>query len=607
MRFWRRYATRHYRSYLWGFVFLGLTTALTVAIPTFIEYAVDAIQDEDPSEASTFAWALLFAGLGVMVVRTLSRILFFNPGREIEFDLKSDMFGHLTQMPKRYYDQVRPGEIISRGTNDASMVRVLVGFGSLQFFNVIFLIVFTIGKMIHSNPLLTLYCVVPLIIATLILRRIIRGMFVLVRRSQEQLATLSGRILESYNGAAVLQTFNATKGAQARFDEANDEMLAIGMGLVRIRAWLMPIVRVVGNACLIIVLYVGGSMVVNEAGLTGGELAAFVVYIRIVVGALTGMGWLLNVLQRGWISLTRVYDVLDAPTRRTDADTPLPSPEPGGGHALSVRDLTFSYPDDAAESTAAASPALQNISFDVAAGETVGIFGLTGSGKSTLLHLLARTYEPPEGTVSVDGVDIRSVRLTDYWRAMAYVPQDPFLFSQTIRENIALSASADDIDTDAARERAEAAADAAQLSGDLASLPEGLDTTVGERGITLSGGQRQRAALARAFYRDFDLLLLDDVLSAVDHATEKRLIDAIYARAQGGTTLVVSHRISVLRRAHRIIVLDGGKLVATGTHASLVANDVEPYAKTWRLQQARAQIEAETTAPVTESAGDSHV
>lgn len=606
-RFWRGYIRRHTRSFLAGGLFLLATTALTIAIPVFVQHAVDAISAGTASDAVGWAWAILIAGVAIMGVRTLSRIYFFNPGRVVEYDLKNDLFAHLTEMPQRYFDRVRPGEIISRGTNDTGSVRALVGFGSLQLFNVVMTLALTLGQMLLTNVLLTLLCVVPLAIAGFVLRYAIAKMLILVTKSQQQVAVLSDRALETYNGAVVLQSFNAIGGATRRFDEANAGLRDLSLGLVGVQSWLLPIVQVVGNLCLIIILYAGGRMVI-EHDLTKGELAAFSVYIRTVAGALFGLGWLVNALQRGWVSLKRVYEVLDVPNDRpTTGTVPLPTPEPGaGGSAIAVRSLTFRYPvpprrggEAAQGNTVLDAPVagpdgedrrpivLEDVSFELKPGEVVGIFGLTGAGKSTLLNVLGRVYEPPPGTVFIGGVDVRDVPLAEFWRELAYVPQDAFLFSTTIRENIGLAGALGERD-DA---RVEAAAAAAALTDDLPSLPDGLDTVVGERGVTLSGGQRQRTALARAFYRHFSMLLLDDVLSAVDHATEKRLIAAIYEQAKGGTTLIVSHRVSVLRRADRVLVLDGGRLVASGSHAELLAAGVEPYTRTNRLQEARELVE----------------
>ena len=588
-RFLRRYATPHLKSYAAGLGFLLATTGLTVAIPAFVQAAVDAIQGSaDSDKAIGLAWAIIAAGLGVMLVRTLSRVLFFNPGRVIEYHLKSDLFRHLTELPRSFYDRMRPGEVVSRGTNDAQAVRGFIGFGSLQVFNVALTLVLTVGKMVLTDWRLTLWVLVPLLLAVMVLRLAIRQMFILTRRTQEALGAMSSRTLELYGGATVMQTLNATAMATERFEAQNKVLLDIGQRLAFVIAWLLPIVDIVGNLCLVLLLFVGGSMVV-EGSLTPGELAAFAVLIRLVAGGLNSLGWVVNALQRGWISLTRVYEVADAPVRTGD-DGHLPMPTPRSsedrGHALEVRDLTFRYPprgDAGNGREARETPAVANISFTARPGETIGIFGVTGAGKTTLLDLLARVHEPPPGTVFIDGQDIRSLDLKAFRGALAYVPQEAWLFSQTLRENVALAALPEDRD-DA---RVEEAVRAAALTDDLAALPAGLETTVGERGVMLSGGQRQRTALARAFYKGFELLLLDDVLAAVDHATEKRLIDEIYARRKGATTLIVSHRVSAIRHADQILVLDEGRVVARGTHDALLADTAGPYWRAWRLQQAR--------------------
>jgi ATP-binding cassette subfamily B multidrug efflux pump len=582
-RFWTLYLRRYAVWYVLGVAFLVATNALTVAIPGFVKHAIDSLAaGEGPRSAVRFAWAILGAGLGIIIVRTLSRTFFFNPGRTAEFRVKNALFDRVLALPRRFFEQMRPGEIISRGTNDSNSVRALAGFASLQLFNVILMLALTLGRMVALDLRLTLTCGIPLVAAALVLRLGVRAMFTLTIEGQQQVATLSDRILETYNGVSVVHAFGALPGVLERFDEANERMLAIGTGLAKVRAWLLPVVSVVGSLCVVLLLWVGGRQVV-EGTLSLGDLAAFSVYINILVTGLTSLGWLVNAVQRGYISLGRVDDVLYADIARPDVTCALPPPPPAG-HSFEVRGLSFRHPD----APEASPPVLDDLSFRIAAGETLGVFGLTGTGKSTLLDLLARVREPAPGTVLLDGVDIREVAVGDYWRRVAYVTQDPYLFSETIRENITLGdGSADDTS------RALEAAAAAELTQDLAALPAGLETVVGERGVTLSGGQRQRVALARAFYRDFDVLLLDDVLSAVDHATEGRLIDAIYKRIdaeRARTAVVVSHRVSVLARADRVIVLDGGRIVAEGTHEQLVRRG-GPYAHAWRLQRAAEALE----------------
>lgn len=579
VRFWLEYAHRYRWVYLVGLICLVATNALTVAIPDFVRRAIDGLAEGRPvDDAIVWCLAILAAGVAVIIVRTLSRTLFFNPGRTIEFRVKNTLFDRLLVLPRIYFDAEKPGDLISRGTNDTNSVRSLAGFAMLQLLNVVLQLVLTVGRMLTMDVTLTLMCVLPLVAAAFILRYAITEMFRLVVEMQSQLGVLSNRILESFNGVNVLQAYNAVPGVRARFEDANDRLLDIGLGLTRIRSFMMPLVMVTGNLCLVVLLYVGGGRVI-EGTLTLGELTAFSVYINILAMSLTFSGFAVNALQRGIAGLDRVYDVIEAEVERPDASAEVPQVGVGG-HALEIRGLAHHWPD-------AKEPALADVSFDVRAGETLGIFGETGSGKTTLLNLLARVYEPPEGSVRLDGVDVRALPIRDYWQDVAYVPQEPHLFSQSIRENIAISTPADDVDPAAVDS---AVVDAA-LAPDLEALPEGLETRVGERGITLSGGQRQRVSLARAFYRDFQLLLLDDVMSAVDHATEKHLIDSVYRRNRGCTTVIVSHRISVLSRADRIIVLDEGRLVESGTHEQLLTG-TGPYAHAWKLQQAAEALEA---------------
>ena len=579
VRFWKEYAHRYRGWYLLGVLCLIATTLLTVAIPTFVQYAIDAL-DAGQGFDGAIKWALiiLIAGLGIIVVRTLSRTLFFNPGRTVEFRVKANLFDHLLRLPQRFFDRVRPGDIISRGTNDANAMRALIGFATLQLFNTIFTLLFSVGRMLMMDVTLTLLCAIPLAISAIVLRHAIIRLFTLHGQNLGQLSTLSNRILESYAGVAVLQAYNALPAAHQRFDRENAVLLDIGERLVTIQQWLMPIMPTIGKLCVVGILYLGGIHVI-EGTLTIGELSAFIAYVNILVAGLFSFGFLLGATQRGYIALGRIYELLDAPIERPPVTTELP-PVPPQGHAITVRGLTYTH-------HGAERPALEGVDFDVHAGETLGIFGLTGSGKSTLLGLLSRIYDPPPGAVRLDGVDVRDVAVRSYWQRVAVVGQEAFLFSRSIAENIALAEPAEAIDHD----RLRAAVQDAALDVDVDAFPDGLNTIIGERGVTLSGGQRQRTALARAFYRDFDVLLLDDVMSAVDHATEKKLIDALYRRSDRKTTLVVSHRISVLTRADRILVLDEGRLVSSGTHAELLETK-GPYAKAWALQQAAERAEA---------------
>ncbi len=582
IRFWKEYASIHKYSYILGIIFLLLTNSLGVLIPKLIQWSIEAFEHEE--SAVYLSVALLGAGVATMVVRTLSRTFIFNPGRTVEYALKKDLFAHLIKLPKAFYEaQMTAGEMINRGTNDTAAVRGLVGFGALQLFNVSMTLTLTLGQMFWLDVWLSLYCVIPLTLASLVLRWAVLKMFTFHRQIMSQNGVFGDRILESYAGVSLIQLFGANKGVNARFDQENDELLSLNEQVQTISVWALPIVSVIGNLCVVLTLYLGGSRLQNHE-LSLGALTAFIVYINLLVSSLTSLGWLTGAIQRGYISLGRVYEVLDAKLDRPVATASLP-PCQEAGRSLEVKNLSFTHPTAELES-------LHEISFSVKAGEVLGIFGLTGSGKSTLLDVLSRTYDPPSSTVFVDETDITQLEVTDYWKELAYVQQSPFLFSQSIKANITLSAdelsahnSAEDYShTSTNDERLAYAIDAACLSGEIESFPQQLMTKVGERGITLSGGQKQRTSLARAFYRENQrLLLLDDVLSAVDHQTEERLIQAIYNRQPACTTLIVSHRMSVLQRADRVIVLNEGQVVDQGTPQELIHKS-GPYADAWQAQ-----------------------
>lgn len=576
LRFWREYASEHKFSYALGILFLLITNSLGVLIPKLVQWSIEAFERGD--NAVHLAVALLGAGVGTMVVRTLSRTFIFNPGRTIEYSLKRELFAHLLRLPRAFYESnMTAGEIINRGTNDTAAVRGLVGYGSLQLFNVAMTLTLTLSQMVILDVELSLWCVVPLIFASMVLRWAVLKMFYFHRRIMSQNGVLGDRILESYAGVSLVQLFSAKSGVEARFNKENTELLNLSERVQMIAVWALPIVSVIGNICVVITLYLGGSKL-RSGEMSLGALTAFIVYINLLVSSLTSLGWLTGAIQRGYISLGRVYEVLDASLDRAEVTERLPTCDPRG-RGLEVRGLRFTHPTADRET-------LKEMSFHAHPGEVLGIFGLTGSGKSTLLDVLSRTYDPEPGQVFMDKVDITCVDVNAYWREIGYIQQSPYLFSQTIQENILLAESIEEqTDRSPQREnRLQRAVESACLADEIKSFPLGLNTKVGERGITLSGGQKQRTSLARAFYRDdLRLLMLDDVLSAVDHKTETRLIRAIYERDPRCTTLIVSHRMSVLQEADRVIVLEEGELIDQGTPNELIKRGGQ-YADAWRAQ-----------------------
>lgn len=578
VRLMRQYGWRYRWSFLAGVVFVILTNYLSVSIPGEIGRAIDGLRANAP--VGSHILAIVAMGAAVIGVRTLSRILIFNPARDLEYHLRGDLFSKLLRLQPGFYAQHKRGDIVSRASNDISWVRTLVGFGGLQIINVTIAVILTGWKMLALSPRLTLMAGLPILVGVGAVQLAIRRVFHLSRRSQEQLGEISEHVLGSLQGMATIQGFVAEKAFVDRFEERNAEWMRIGMRLALIRAGALPLLVLSGGVAMFVVIALGGSMVL-AGGITVGELAAFTALLTVLLPPLRSFGWMLSVVQRGRAALDRIFELMDAPVERPEGDAGARLP-PGRGPSIELRELSFSYPD------APDLKVLDEITAAIPGGAVVGLFGRTGSGKSTLLRLLTRLFNPPPGTVLVDGVDLTTIDLESWRQRVTMVPQRPFLFSESIEANVSL----EDARSEAAvREATRLAA----LEQDLEALPSGLETVVGERGIMLSGGQRQRVALARGLYRGGDMLILDDVLSAVDHSTEARLVDTITEIArtpEAPTVVIASHRLSAFRGCDTILVLERGRLVDQGSHDELVERP-GPYRDAWWVQRQHSTQAAE--------------
>ena len=576
LRLMREYAWRYRWSYLAGVVCLWITNFIAVSIPGQIGNAIDAMRAGQP--LGSFVAAIALMGVSVILVRSLSRVLIFNPGRHLEYHLRKDLFARLLRLQPEFYASHKRGDIVSRAANDVTWVRTLVGFGGLQVVNVTMAVTLTGWKMLSLSPRLTLMAMLPILVGMAAVQFGIRRLFHLVRRLQEQLGEISEHVLGSLQGVAAIQGFVAEEAFVRRFEARNNEWLRTGMRLALIRALALPLLVLSGGIAMFVLISVGGGLVL-EGTLSVGDLVAFTALLTVLLPPLRSLGWMMSVLQRGRAALERIFELIDAPVDRPEGSAGK-VPAAGRGPALELRNLKFSYPDDPEREV------LQGISVEIPAGAVVGLCGRTGSGKSTLLSILTRQYNPPASMVFVDGVDLTSLDL-DAWRErLAVVPQRPFLFSDTIASNVAM---AEELDEEAVGTAVEMAA----LGQDLGALPNGLDTVVGERGIMLSGGQRQRVALARGLFRRGDFLILDDVLSAVDHRTEAELVETITGlarRPEAPTVLIASHRLSALRHCDLILVLDRGRLADCGSHAELVERP-GLYHDTWQIQAQGAESE----------------
>ncbi len=577
--FLRLYVRRYTATYALGIAFLIATNWLTVKIPQLLKHVFDELAGQRRLDVvHEYAFWIALCAVVVIVVRTLSRIAFFNPGRTIEFRIRNDMLQRLLAMSPAFFRNWKIGDIMARASDDATFVRALVGFTSVMLINTVLAALMSLYQMWRTDAWLTLYCVVPLALSVLAMRFGVTFTMTMMRQAQKSLGTLSNTVLETYKGIAVVQGAAAEEAFLKRFDRDNDEFTALALRGMGVRTILMPVVGVVGNVCIFLLLFVGGEHV-KQGTMTVGDLAAYASYVAVLVGALVGVGWVVGVLQRGSVSLRRVWDVIEIKPDLPLGDQPLP--QTTGGVDLRIDHLTWRHPD--AELTQL--PAINDVSLHVKPGKILGIYGTVASGKSTLVSIISRLAVPPRGAVFIDGVDLLDVRSADLRRDVAVVPQDAFLFSRSIKDNVAFIARSEEADM-AAVDRAVLNA---ALAPEIARFPEGLNTTVGERGQTLSGGQRQRVQLARAFYRGYRLLILDDVLSAVDHDTEARLLEVLQRQiAETGTSaIIISHRLSALARADQIVVLDDGRIIEQGTHSELLANDAT-YAHIWQNQRDHA-------------------
>lgn len=567
------YAWRYRWSYLAGAGFLWVTNWLAVSIPGEIGHAIDGIRAGEP--IGRYAALIAVMGMTIIIVRSLSRVLIFNPGRHLEYQLRSDLFDRLLRLQPSFYASHKRGDIVSRASNDITWVRTLVGYGGLQIVNVTLAVVFTIWKMTELSPRLTILVLLPVMVGMVVVQVAIRRLFWLSRANQEQLGEISEHVLGSLQGMAAIQGFVAEDAFVDRFEARNEKWLRTGMKLAVIRAAALPLLVLAGGVAMYALIAVGGPLVFSGA-LTVGELAAFTALLTVFLPPLRSLGWMLSVIQRGRAALERIFELMDAPIDRPEGEAGEMLPA-GCGPAIEFRSLDFAYPDEPDR------PVIEDFSVEIEAGSVVGIFGRTGAGKSTLMLVLSRLYNPPEGTVFVDGEDLVSLDL-DRWRErLAVAPQRPFLFSDSIATNIGL-------DEEAEPAMIADAVTKAALDPDLESLPDGIETVVGERGIMLSGGQRQRVALARALHRRGDVLILDDVLSAVDHATEARLVETVAAltrRPEAPTVFISSHRLSALRHCDTVLVLEHGRLVGHGPHRELVDRP-GIYRDTWLIQSQRA-------------------
>jgi ATP-binding cassette, subfamily B, multidrug efflux pump len=577
-----------------GTLMLLATNGFALAIPWLLGRAVDALGGPDPAgDVLPLAIAMVVMAILQAATRIVSRVALFNAARMAETDLRSILFGHLLTLEPAYYRAHSTGDVMSRLTNDVQTVRAMWGPGLLNLVNTVLVFTVALVLMLRMNPWLTLWALLPypsmVLLGSMFGRRIYRTS----RAVQEELGALSNAVQEDLTGIQVIKTYGIEEERQGRFGNRSNVLLERNMALTQVRGQLLPVLGAVASLGTVIVLFIGGRAVIKGSmGL--GEMIQFIAYLAILVWPTLALGWMISLLQRGQASWRRLAEVLETRPAIVDGDTALDPSSVRGD--VSIRNLTIEIGGRAL---------VDGVSLEVPAGTITAIVGRLGSGKSLLIEAIPRLLDIPAGTVFLDGKDITRLRLRDLREAIGYAPQEAFLFSSSIADNIAMGleerlhahngASSErwDDPTGAGADSKRApvsdevrrAAEAAGLERDLAALPDGFHTLVGERGITLSGGQRQRVALARALASRPRVLILDDSLSSVDAETEKEILGRLDEVMRGRTAILISHRVAAVRRAHQIAVLDQGKLVERGTHDELLARG-GVYAELYRAQLA---------------------
>jgi ATP-binding cassette subfamily B protein len=493
--------------------------------------------------------------------------------RKIEFDLRNDMFANLERQSASYYQTHRTGDIMARTTNDLNAVRQLLGPAIMYSANTIVFTAAALPFMYRISPKLTFFAFVPLPLASVLVQYFGNRIHTRFERIQAMFSDISAKAQENFSGARLVRAFAQEDAEIASFEKANQEYIRRSLLLVRLMAMLWPTLEFVLGLSLMITLLVGGHEVVSHF-ISVGEFTSFNVYMVQLTWPMIAVGWVVNLFQRGTASVVRIDELLkEVPTIR-DAEGAAHTAEEIEG-AISFRNLNFAYNEGA--------PVLSDIDLEIPAGSSLAIVGPTGSGKTTLVNLIPRLYDAPMGSVLIDGRSIREYRLEDLRRSVGFVPQETFLFSDTIRENVAFGvASATDAEV-------EAAASTAHIKTEILEFPKGFATMVGERGVTLSGGQKQRTAIARAVLRDPKILVLDDALASVDTYTEEQILGGLREVMQGRTTILIAHRVSTARNADRIAVLVEGRIVELGTHEELIGEGGY-YSGLYEKQQLEEEI-----------------
>ncbi|MFL5476758.1 MAG: ABC transporter ATP-binding protein [Gemmatimonadales bacterium] len=547
--------------------------------PRFLQQGIDSLRaGGEFREVQTAVFLLLAVALAGGVARYGMRELLNSGSRRVETDLRDQLYVHLQRMSAEFYDRYPTGDVMARTTNDLLAVRMVAGPALMYLVDTTIRALLVAPAMIAISPRLTLLALIPLLGLPVAMVSLGRMIHVRSQAIQAQFSELTTHAHENLSGVRVVRAYRQEGAEIEHFRQLSDEYMQRNLGLARVQGAFYPLLTLLGGGSGLVVLYAGGRLVMSGSVSTG-EFVAFGVYLAMLVWPMIALGWAVNLVQRGAASMGRINQLFREQPAITSPLSATVLPPAERARAVEFRDVWFRYPGAKERGWV-----LQEISFRVRPGASLAIVGATGSGKSTLVDLLVRAYDPDRGSVLIDGIDIQGLALEDLRRAVGFVPQETFLFGETLRRNILLGAPDDG--------RLDEVARVAQLTEALPALPEGYETLIGERGINLSGGQKQRAAIARALAQDPPIFVLDDALSAVDAQTEARILAGLRSALSGRTSIIVSHRLAAVRDADWILVLDGGRIVEQGVHAELLAAGGR-YWELLRRQQMEEELEEE--------------